>query len=288
MIALVRISHTRWTLCRPSGALPTGCKVMISSVKQHCNKRFFAVIGIIFIASAFSDDRGKRIDEFNVAVDNWRNGVVNNWDSAGPWTYEATNSCGGTARGSLSKVSTTQQDDLGNEQGESDFTGYTPLLYADLSGADLGSSTSSNGGNCQLEFDIQQGGSSVRIPAGQSTWVQHSCMFALRNLFCGCTEFVQHRFAASTVVKGTSAFAVRITACSPPLGKAVCRWRPSQYQRCRKRGSPSLTSVSDQGALARRQAAASSRSSVTYSVLQMSQCCAVCMPNNCSSNAQAI
>lgn len=111
------------------------------------------------------DSRSERIDDFKVTVGAWRNGNVDQFADSGPWTYTASDSCaagGAVGPRPLSKQM-DQAEDLGAEAGESDFAGYTPVLFSDDSPPALGGGGGGAlSGSCTLTFNIRYAGSSVR------------------------------------------------------------------------------------------------------------------------------
>jgi hypothetical protein len=106
-------------------------------------------------------------DEFKVAVRTWNNGKANKWNqySNDAWTYDSTNTCGGQGSGTLTKdaAAETSRDPqaLGAEAGESDFIGYTPLVYDDLQPPSVGTA-SSTATNCDLNVAVSLNGNAVR------------------------------------------------------------------------------------------------------------------------------
>jgi hypothetical protein len=132
-------------------------------VCTHCRTRHsFRYFPHLNLTEAFP----AAADDFKVAVDMWKNGQVDMFASSGPWTYTATDSCAaGSAIGPrpLTKLS-GEPESLGAEMGESDFTGYTPVLYADSNPPSLGTSGGA-AASCMLTFDIKVAGTSVRDAA---------------------------------------------------------------------------------------------------------------------------
>lgn len=109
-------------------------------------------------------------DEFKMAVKNWNNGAVDGWNSLtdSDWTYSMAPTpatCAKALRGQLVKntqLETARDPNaLGNEVGESDFTGYTPLLYQEAKQQIVGQLNTANDQNCNLNYDIQFKGKSV-------------------------------------------------------------------------------------------------------------------------------
>ena len=96
-----------------------------------------------------------------MAVSNWRNGNINNWNAAADndWAYTARNSCQGRASGTLAQVTSreTARDPaaLGSEDEEADtFAAYTPVLYADEEPSSVGTLSESASNDCTITFTI--------------------------------------------------------------------------------------------------------------------------------------
>ena len=105
-----------------------------------------------------------------MAVTNWNGGAVNNFNQIGDgaWTYTVASTptgCATAGRGTLQKSTQgeTARDPqaLGAEIGESDFTGYMPLVYTDANPPSLGQ-VAQQAEQCQLTYDLFFQGSSVR------------------------------------------------------------------------------------------------------------------------------
>lgn len=108
-----------------------------------------------------------------MAVSNWRNGRVDDWNAASgdAWAYTARNSCQGRASGALAQVTSreTARDPtaLGAEVDEAGtFAAYTPVLYIDEQPGSIGTlSETTSVRDCQITFTITFQGEEVRAGA---------------------------------------------------------------------------------------------------------------------------
>lgn len=109
------------------------------------------IVGIIFITSAFDDDRGERIDEFKVAVDAWNGGAVDNFNAASnnDWTYSLSSTCN-AALNNVALPRSESQEDLMFELDERDTFGAYPRVtfYEDAP------NTVQPSQNCNFNFAI--------------------------------------------------------------------------------------------------------------------------------------
>eukprot|EP00892_Ulva_mutabilis_P004728 jgi/Ulvmu1/2627/UM014_0079.1 len=90
------------------------------------------IVGIVFIVSAFDDTRGERIDEFNVAVDAWNGGAVDNFNaaSANDWTYSLADTCGNASLNEAQLPQSEAAEDLLFEEDErGEFGSYPRVSY---------------------------------------------------------------------------------------------------------------------------------------------------------------